>query len=112
LTRVKGVDPDPQLGFGVWPAPPAGIGERIQRGDAEPSTKPVRAERFAGESECGTAAHPARRSPSRYRARTAEGVANRLDRRRAGAGDAVVELHPGEEDANHCPLDGNAVALG
>src|SRR5262249_33015429 len=37
---------------------------------------------------------------------------NRLDRRRAGPGDAVVEFHPGEEQPDHRTLDGDPVELG
>src|SRR6202022_3293085 len=111
LSRVKSVDPDPQLRFRVWPAPPAGIGQRIQRGDAEPAAEPVRAERFAGKSGCRTAAKVARRTPSRHGASAAKGFANRLDRRCAGAEKAAFRLHAGEEHADPSPLDGDAVEV-
>src|SRR5207245_1997365 len=109
---VEGVEPDPQLGFGMRAALPAGIGERVDRGNAKSTAWAVWAERFAGKVQCRAAAHPARRPPCRCCARTAEGFAERLYRRRAGAGNAVAELHSGEEEADHRPLDRDAVELG
>jgi hypothetical protein len=54
--RVERIDPEAKVGVGVGTAAPAGIGERVHRGDADRPANAVVTERFTRKVECRTAA--------------------------------------------------------
>jgi hypothetical protein len=56
LGRVERIDPEAKVGVGVGTTTPAGIGERVHRGDADRPANAVVTERFTRKVECRTAA--------------------------------------------------------
>src|SRR5271166_3175758 len=109
LGRVERIYTEAQFGLRMRPATPAGIGERVHRGDADGAADAVITQRLLGKIARGAAAQFARKRHGHSRCRTTYRLGDRLDRRRAGSGNAIAELNPREEQANNRALDRKSV---